>query len=310
MEIRLITTESVTGTAGSPDPVRAAGLAGAAAAFLQAGIVEQLSDAGATVDQVVTVSAPKQTEDEQIAALAGINARVGGAVAAALRQDVAPVLLGGNCSHTIGMISGIQAAFGPTVRLGLLWLDAHGDFNTPRTSLSGMLGGMPVAVAAGLCWPEWREGAGQTVPLATNRIVMVDVRNLDEAEEALIRATDVEIARFGTGFDIVPIQEAITRLAERCDQIYVHVDADILDEAFQPNHPTAEPNGPPVFPVVGVLNHAFRTGKVCAFAVVSVNPTGAEGAISVESAAELLIRGVKVWNDTRAAEPTWVMRSE
>jgi arginase len=310
MEIRLITTESVAGTAGSPDPERAAALAGAAAAFLQAGIVERLAEAGATVDQVVSVSAPKGSADDPIAALAGINARVGRAVAAALRQDVAPVLVGGNCSHTIGMIAGIQAAYGPTTRLGLLWLDAHGDFNTPRTSHSGMLGGMPVAVAAGLCWPEWREGAGQQVPLPTSRIVMVDVRNLDEAEEALIRSTDVEVVRFGEGFDVAPILEGIARLAAQCDQIYVHVDADILDATLQPNHPTVEPGGPGVEPVVQVLNAAFETGKVCAFAVVSVNPNGPDGKISVESAGELLVRGARRWDAVRAAEPTWVMRSE
>jgi arginase len=308
MEIRLITTESVTGTDGSPDPKRAAGLAGAAAAFLRQGIVERLTETGAVVDQVVSVSAPKMPGDP-ILELAGINARVAKAVAASLRQDVAPVLLGGNCSHLIGMISGIQQAFGPTIRLGLLWLDAHGDFNTPRTSLSGMLGGMPVAVAAGLAWPEWREGAGQQVPLATNRIVMVDVRNLDVAEEALIRATDVEIARFDDGFDPAPILAAIDRLAARCDQVYVHVDADILDAALQPNHPTVEPNGPGVDAVVEVLSHAFGTGKVCAFALVSVNPDGADGAISVESGAALLIRGVRAWGTAEAGE-TWVMRSE
>jgi arginase len=311
MEIRLITTESVAGTAGSPDPERAAGLAGAAAAFLHAGIVERLADAGATVDQVVSVSAPRKgTPDDPIAALAGINAGVGRAVAAALRQDVAPVLVGGNCSHTIGMIAGIQAAYGPTTRLGLLWLDAHGDFNTPRTSLSGMLGGMPVAVAAGLCWPEWREGAGQHVPLPTSRIVMVDVRNLDEAEETLIRSTDVEIVRFGEGFDVAPVLEGIARLATKCDQIYVHVDADILDASLQPNHPTVERGGPGVEPVVQVLKAAFETGKVCAFAVVSVNPNGPEGRTSVESAGELLVRGARAWDAVRAAEPTWVMRSE
>ena len=104
--------------------------------------------------------------------------------------------------------------------------------------------------------------------------------------------------------------EGIARLATTCDQIYVHVDADILDAALQPNHPTVEPGGPGVEPVVEVLNAVFRTGKVCAFAVVSVNPDGPDGAISVASAAELLVRGARAWDAVRSAEPTWVMRSE
>jgi arginase family enzyme len=154
---------------------------------------------------------------------------------------------------------------------------------------------MPVAVAAGLCLPEWREGGGQLVPLPAERIVMVDVRNLDEAEERLIRATSVEIARFGPEFNITPVTEAIDRLAARCDLLYVHVDADILDESLQPNHPTAEPDGPTLEPVIAVLRHAFATGKVGAFAVVSVNPDGEAGQISLESGMRMVEEGVRAW---------------
>jgi arginase len=302
MDVRLITTQSVAGTSSANlDPARVAGMAGAGHALLTQGTIDHMGDAGARVDRVAAVSIQMRSNADPITALALINAQLSDAVADPLRSGIAPVLVGGNCSHIIGMIAGIQAVFGPTTRLGLLWLDAHGDFNTPRTSLSGMLGGMPVAVAAGLCWPEWREGAGQQVPLPTNRIVMVDVRNLDEAEEQLIRATDIEIARFGNDLETDAIAAAIDRLAAECDQIYVHVDADILDESLQPNHPTVEPNGPLLEPVVAVLAHAFGTGKVCAFAVVSVNAAGEQGPISVASGTELLVEGVRKWAGSRAS---------
>lgn len=302
MDIRLITTESVAGTSSANlDPARVAGMARAGSALLTRETIARLGETGARVDGVANVSIQMRPQADPIATLALINAQLAQAVAEPLQNGIGPVLVGGNCSHTVGMIAGIQAAFGPTTRLGLLWLDAHGDFNTPRTSLTGMLGGMPVAVAAGLCWPEWREGAGLQAPLPTNRIVMVDVRNLDEAEEALIRATDVEIARFGADFEISAIAAAIDRLAAECDQIYVHVDADILDASLQPNHPTVEPNGPLLEPVEAVLAHAFGTGKVCAFAVVSVNATGEQGPISVASGTELLVEGVRSWVANRAA---------
>ncbi|MEZ4614225.1 MAG: arginase family protein [Caldilineaceae bacterium] len=79
-------------------------------------------------------------------------------------------------------------------RIGLVWFDAHGDFNTPKTTISGMLGGMPVAVAAGLGYANWRLGSHIVAPLPTERILMVDVRNLDPLEEQLIHATAVAIA--------------------------------------------------------------------------------------------------------------------
>ena len=300
LDIRVITTTNVSGTQHSRDPEAAAAMAQAGEALLSAALMKRLAEHDVRVDEVVTVRPSNLPDAEPVEALAAINARIAENVANALNFEISPVLVGGNCSHIIGIIGGIQAAQGATTRLGLLWLDAHGDFNTPRTSLSGMYGGMPVAVAAGLCLPEWREGGGQQVPLPTNRIVMVDVRNLDEAEEALIKATDVEIARFGEQFAVEPVIAAIDRLAERCDQIYVHVDADILDASLQPNHPTVEPNGPGLEAVLAVLRHAFATGKVQAFAVVSVNPSGELGAISVASGTEMLVGGLRAWAETRS----------
>lgn len=272
------------------------GLSEASSVYLEAGIAERFAAAGAPVAAIArpVLEADEMNED-QIVNLGRLNAKVAAEVVAAHAAGNQPLLLGGNCSYLVGMIAGLQQVHGPGARLGLLWLDAHGDFNTPKTTLSGMLGGMPVAVTAGLCFPVWREGAGQLAPLPTNRIVMVDVRNLDPAEETLIRATDVEIARFGPDFDIEPVTNAIDRLASEIDVLYVHVDADILDASLQPNHPTAEPNGPDLGTVQRVVAHAFSTGKSGAFGVVSVNPTGPDGPISVASGTAVLVAGVERW---------------
>jgi arginase len=83
------------------------------------------------------------------------------------------VLVVGGDWACAGVVSPQLARRGP---YRLVWFDAHGDFNTPRTSLSGKLGGMPVAVAAGQESPNCRELPLQPAPLPTDRIVMVDVR--------------------------------------------------------------------------------------------------------------------------------------
>jgi arginase len=292
--LHLIALHSVDGT--PPKGERYSGLAAAADAYLAGGIVDRLVAAGGQVELISEPSLdPSEIDADPIVNLGRLNAKIAAEVVDAVQANHAPVLLGGTCSHLIGMIAGMQQAYGQDLRLGLLWLDAHGDFNTPNTSYSGMLGGMPVAVAAGLCHPAWRELARQRAPLPANRIVMVDVRNLDDREEVLIRSTDVTIARFGENFDTAPIEAAIDRLAADCDLIYVHVDADILDASLQPNHPTAEPNGPDLDTVIRVLDYAFATGKASGFGVVSVNPTGAEGAISLASGTEMVIAGTKAW---------------
>jgi arginase len=235
---------------------------------------------------------------------------IGGEIAAAVaagRRDGKPVLVvGGNCAVVPGVVGGLQEAHGATARIGLVWFDAHGDFNTPRTTLSGMLGGMPVAVSAGLAYPHWRSLSKQAVPLPTDRILMVDVRNLDPAEEQLIRATDVVIAAPAPGFPGEELEPAVKELAERCDILYLHVDADILDERYVPNHPTKEPRGPNMEQVLAAIDTVMATGKVALFAVVSIWGDGDGGDVAVESGITLLSGGLESWaRHGGAAEDGW-----
>ena len=101
-----------------------------------------------------------------------LGGEIAEAVASGLRAGHAVLLCGGDCSHITGVIGGLQDVYGPSARIGLLWFDAHGDFNTPKTTISGMLGGMPVAVSAGLGYPTWRIGSHIAAPLPTERIVL------------------------------------------------------------------------------------------------------------------------------------------
>jgi len=202
-------------------------------------------------------------ETDNIGLLGGLIAQE---VATARQAGSAVLMTGANCSHMTGVVGGLQDAHGPTARIGIVWFDAHGDFNTPHTTLSGMLGGMPLAVAAGLCYPKWREGSHVVAPLPTDRIVMVDVRNLDPAQ-----------------------------LADRCDLIYLHIDSDILDASLVPNHGTVEPNGPDMAQVQQAIDIVMATGKVAALAVVSVYGSGEGAEISQASGVELIRGGLAAW---------------
>src|SRR5690606_9196510 len=112
---------------------------------------------------------------------------------------------------------------------------------------------------------------------------------LDPEEAELIAATDVTIAKFGPSGATDAIATAVQRLADRVDHLYVHVDADVLDASLQPNHPTAEPNGPDLAAVRAALRSTFATGKVRAFGVVSVNPTGPDGPRSLEMGRRMIL---------------------
>lgn len=234
-------------------------------------------------------SAPDEHETARIGQLDGL---IADNVARAHRAGSAVLMTGGSCSHITGVLGGLQDAHGADARIGLVWFDAHGDFNTPQTSRSGMLGGMPVAVATGLAWPEWRERSHLAAPIPTSRVLMVDVRNLDPEEEALIRATDVTCTRVQ---DLAAFVEAVREFALRCDLLYLHVDSDILDASLVPNHPTREPGGPDLAQVNAAIRAVMDTGKVVAFAVVSVDAHGDEGAQSVGNASAMIEAGLSSW---------------
>ncbi|MBX3013583.1 MAG: arginase family protein [Caldilineaceae bacterium] len=259
----------------------------------------QAANAYAAAQVPVTVVEPRFPEAERAAVETENLGRLGGeiakAVAAAIQQGDAVLMAGGDCSHITGVLGGLQDVYGAAARIGLVWFDAHGDFNTPKTTISGMLGGMPVAVCAGLAYPHWRIGSHIGAPLPTERIVMVDVRNLDPLEEQLIRATDVVMASPAPGFPGEPLTPAIEQLAQRCDLIYLHIDSDILDERYVPNHGTREPHGPSMEQVLAATELVMATGKVAAYAVVSVYGEGRGSAQSVASGIELIQGGLAAW---------------
>lgn len=233
--------------------------------------------------------------DDEPANLGLIGAAIAEAVAAGRAAGRAVLLTGGDCTHSVGVLAGLQRAHGPFARIGLVWFDAHGDFNTPRTTLSGMLGGMPVAVCAGLAHPQWRELAGMVAPLPTDRILFVDLRNLDPPEAQLIQATDATIAAVAPGFAGADLQAAVHALAARCDLLYLHIDSDILDAALVPNHGTREPGGPDLDQVAAAIETVTATGKVAALAVVSVYGEGPGSEISVASGLGLIRAGLAGW---------------
>jgi arginase len=93
------------------------------------------------------------------------NAHLARLVSDAAQAQAFPLLLESNCYATLGALAGLQKSAGPrSPRVGMIWIDAHGDCNTPETTLSGMLSGMLVAIATGLCLQRLRKQAGLDPP--------------------------------------------------------------------------------------------------------------------------------------------------
>ncbi|HED12600.1 MAG TPA: arginase family protein [Gammaproteobacteria bacterium] len=172
---------------------------------------------------------------------------------------IRPVSISGDCCSSIGVLAGLQKA---GVDASLIWFDAHGDFNTPQTSPSGFLGGMPLAMLVGR-GDQIMPAAVGLRPLAEEKVILTDGRDLDSGERILVE------------------QSRITHLANSEQlldyslpegPLYVHFDVDILnaDEASAHNYPVKGGSSSSV--IRSVYQRLAATGRVVAASLSSWNP--------------------------------------
>ena len=211
-------------------------------------------------------------------------------VADAAADGSVPLVLGGDHSIALGTLSGLCRARG---RGGVLWLDAHGDLNTPGTSPSGNVHGMVLAAALGLGGPAFEDGWGFPAVDAP-RVALVGVRSLDDGERALLGRLDAKVFTM-SDVDRFGVERAVRdSLAHIAGAGFVHVslDMDVVDPDIAPGVGT---------PVRGGLNYreahlalelVAESGLASSLDVVEVNPIldreNQTGSLAVELAASAL----------------------
>ncbi len=162
----------------------------------------------------------------------GCLLEAGGQVDDALTGHNLPVLLAAECSIALTTLPAAMA-HRPDARV--LWLDAHGDFNTPETTASRYLGGMALAGACGL----WEAGLGGR-PVPAERVVLAGVRDLDSAERQALERSDVTVIGASPVETLVAVKNALDGAP-----VYVHLDLDVLDpEDFPAQFPAPGGLGP------------------------------------------------------------------
>jgi len=244
----------------------------------------------------VSLGLDEIVEADPVADVSLLGSRIAAAVAEGVRAGRRPLLVGGNCTGVPGMVGGLEQGHGPLLRIGLIWIDAHPDFTTPRTTSDGLLGGMPVATVAGFCQPRWRRAAGIDAPIPADRILMVDVRRMSASERTIVEASEIAVV----AIDSPDLGSSVERLADATDLLYVHIDLDVLDPALVPAHVAREPGGPNIEQVGAALEPMFATGRVGAFALVSLYAVAPEGEKSIAAAIAILGPALERW--AQAAE--------
>jgi arginase len=202
----------------------------------------------------------------------------------------------GTCPSMPGLVAGLQHS-GPTgkpIRIGMLWLDAHPDFNTPETSRSGSLGGMPVAVATGRALQRMRLDAGLDPPLADRNVVMGGVRLTDPLEQELLDRSRIEHVSVNDLRNATPAVFAqLDRLNRNVDKIYIHIDMDVLDPREVMGHGNKVPNGPSSEQLASLFEKIFsRYAKASAIGFATI-PAQDEGGLSLAALNRMIAGAVK-----------------
>ena len=179
----------------------------------------------------------------------------------------------------------------------MLWLDAHPDFNTPETTRSGSLGGMPVAVATGRALQRLRLDAKLDPPLADRYVVMGGVRLTDPLEQQLLDESRIEQVSVDDLRQATPaVFEQLDRLSRITDKLYVHIEMDVLDPREVMGHGNKVPGGPSSEELARLFEMIFQrypTASAIGFATI---PQRDEGGLSLAAVHRMIlgaVRGVK-----------------
>jgi arginase len=270
-----------------------------AKALRNAGIVDALRRFGAVVDFGdinVTLPPPNRSNPKllnlnQVEVLCKALAVK---VKAAIDAGCLPFIVGGDCSMLMGIVEGLRSL---ELRIGMIYMDAHGDFNTPETTPSGIIGGMDVAIVAGRGPKKLAAMFGHSPLLPEEKIVLHGVRDLDPLEAKALAESKVRVylrEKIKTQSAQKVADEILHYFETKCDCLYLHVDLDVLDESVFSAPGLPVPDGLTKGEFKATFKAIARRGQLCAVTLTSFDsakdPDGSQARRIVELVSDVLKR--------------------
>ena len=263
------------------------GVQAAAAAFRRAGLVEALRGVVAEVvdfgDIEVDLPAyddsdPRLLNPEGVKAVSRV---IADKVARVVGEGYTPLIIGGEDSVMLGILEGFRRALGAPI--GQVFMDAHGDFNTPGTSPSGLIGGMENAILTGHGPEDLVKLFRDEPQLAEENVTLYGTRDLDAGEQAALDESQVRVwmaNRIRQAGPDEAMRQIVDDLRSRVDNVYLHIDLDILDENEMAAQVLPVPNGLTSDEFVRSVSGLVSSGLLCGLAVMvfhaEKDPTGSE----------------------------------
>jgi len=241
--------------------------------LIDRGLADSLSGVGHDVHPVEIGLGPGLRTE--MSAAADLQRMVFRSVTEALEEGRFPILLTGNCNTAaLGTVAALESAGRPGTT-GVLWFDAHGDFNTPETSPSGFFDGMALSVLTGNSWDALTGSFSGFTPVPEHNVVLIGARDLDGPEEELLWGSAIEMVSVeairadGAAGALGP---HLDRIARRVSHLYLHLDMDVLDPRSLRANEFAAPGGLTLALLAECLKTALARLPVAALALTAYDP--------------------------------------
>ena len=249
--------------------------------LLRAGLRDALAD-GHEVDVDVVEAAG--TWRAEISSTFALAAAVANRAREARERGRFPFLVTGNCMMTLGVVAALNA---PT---SVIWLDAHGDFNTPETTVGGFIDGMALATMTGRCWRQLASAIPGFRSVDEGRVVLAGARDLDLLEAKALDST--RIARIDADSIGAKLGAAAVASSSGAADVHLHVDLDVLDIAEGRVNEFAAPGGVSRLDLLRALGTTSRRVPVASAALSAYDPSfdtdGGVARIAIEVALTIL----------------------
>ncbi len=232
--------------------------------LMGSGLGRLLSESGHTVDsKTIICSDVEQLTDTQ--STFKLNSLLSKAISETVQSGALPVVLAGNCLTATGTLSGLHSD-----DMSMLWLDAHADFNTPETTQSGYLDGMALAIACGRCWKSLSANDSRYLAIKEDHVTLVGTRDLDAEEAKQLASSRIRVVTTEQ-FRNDDCQIS-TAAAPPAGDLYVHLDADVLDAGVGHANRFASPGGLLEKEIKSLLAWAVSSYNVVALAITAFGP--------------------------------------
>ncbi len=247
--------------------------------FLKHNLVELLEEDGHQV-QVTRVDAKSEFTLE-VGTAFELNRLLAPEVSNAIASGNFPLVLAGNCICSLGNIAGIGSD-----QLGVVWFDAHGEFNTPETTLSGFLDGMPLATATGRCWKTLAKTIPGFAPVQDANVILVGACDLDDEEQRLLEQSDINLVESGGRDDealLQSIESGLISMQNRVTGIYLHIDMDAFEIAEGKANHYGATGGLSVDLVGNAIELIKRHFPIKSATIASFDPAGDTGGLFLQT---------------------------